>query len=340
MAEGTASPSAPATAGTQRPTSASKVRLEQTAGDRPASVASGAPSEPTASAPTQAAGISDTAAADTTAADTGAGPGPRDSDGRDGVAAAASPGQGAVGSPAVTGANADPSAAPSQVPSILQSGAPSPIGMAAPALTTSAAPVSPNAAPAAPPIGDLALQGLTSTATSPSSSATTSTASSAPQAAHVPPASQLAPALLSLATSATGTQRLTMRLQPDGLGTVEVRIDRPADAPAHVDIGVSRPETLTLMLRDQAQLQHTLDQAGVPAEGRTISFHLTGQDADSMSRQAGGFGQSASDGQSMRDGPATRNGSATRGATDADENVKLMSPGPLQWQRAGLDITA
>jgi flagellar hook-length control protein FliK len=145
---------------------------------------------------------------------------------------------------------------------------------------------------------------------------------------------------MTLATSATGTQRLTLRLDPAELGTVQVRIDRPADAPAHVDIGVSRPETLTLMLRDQTQLQHTLDQAGVPAEGRTIIFHLTGQDADSQSRQGGGFGQSAADGRTASDGQSTRNGAATRGLNDPDDNVKLTLPVPLQWQRAGLDITA
>ena len=179
-----------------------------------------------------------------------------------------------------------------------------------------------------------AAQAAAATAATSSSGTTTSAASIAPQAAHASPVTQVAPALMTLATSATGTQRLMLRLDPAGLGTVEVRIDRPADAPAHVDIGVSRPETLALMLRDQAQLQHTLDQAGVPAEGRTISFHLTGQDADSQSSQAGGFGQFASDHQT------TRNGAATRGATESDETMNLTPPVPLQWQRAGLDITA
>jgi flagellar hook-length control protein FliK len=201
-------------------------------------------------------------------------------------------------------------------------------------LTGSAAPASPNAAPLVSLTGDITMQLLTPAPAPAASSVTTPAASIAPQAAHASPVTQVAPALMTLATSATGTQRLMLRLDPAGLGTVEVRIDRPADAPAHVDIGVSRPETLTLMLRDQAQLQHTLDQAGVPAEGRTISFHLTGQDADSQSSQAGGFGQFASDHQT------TRNGSAARVATVPDENMKLAKPVPLHWQRVGLDITA
>jgi flagellar hook-length control protein FliK len=281
------------------------------------------------------------------ASDTSAAPRSRDGNGGDGIAAAAPPAQ-APGSQATAAASADAPADPSQVASILQSGAPSPAGTAAQALTGPAAPAgsaataSPNAAPLAALTGDMTIQALTP-APGPapaSSSATTPAASLAPQATHTSPLAQVAPALMTLATSATGTQRLTLRLDPAELGTVQVRIDRPADAPAHVDIGVSRPETLTLMLRDQTQLQHTLDQAGVPAEGRTIIFHLTGQDADSQSRQGGGFSQSAADGRTASDGQSTRNGAATRGLNDPDDNVKLTLPVPLQWQRAGLDITA
>ena len=71
-----------------------------------------------------------------------------------------------------------------------------------------------------------------------------------------------------------GAQRLTVRLDPPELGQVQVRIDRPPDAPARVEITVEKPETLTLLLRDQPQLQHALDQAGVPPEGRSVTFHI------------------------------------------------------------------
>jgi flagellar hook-length control protein FliK len=162
--------------------------------------------------------------------------------------------------------------------------------------------------------------------------------SSAPPTAHAAPAAQVAPALLSLATSATGTQRLTLRLEPADLGTVQVRIDRPTEAPARVEISVSRPETLTLMLRDQTQLQHALDQAGVPAEGRSVSFHLASQDADSLSRQAGGFDRSDADGQTSRNG--TGPGHTAPGDTDASDDASLLPPTPMRWQRVGLDITA
>ncbi len=203
------------------------------------------------------------------------------------------------------------------------------------ALTPPAAPALAIMATPAPTAADVAAQALTPpAAATPSAAAAPPAPALATPAAHASPATQVAPALLSLATSSAGTQRLTLRLEPAELGTVQVRIDRPVEAPARVEISVSRPETLTLMLRDQAQLQHTLDQAGVPAEGRTVSFHLAGQDAGSLSRQTGGFGHSATNGQTPRN-------AATAGdATDSDDDVKLPSPIPMRWQRVGLDITA
>jgi flagellar hook-length control protein FliK len=155
---------------------------------------------------------------------------------------------------------------------------------------------------------------------------------------HPSPANQIAPAVMTLATSTTGTQSLTLRLQPADLGTVQIRIDRPIEAPAHVDISVSRPETLTLLLRDQAQLQHTLDQAGVPAEGRTVSFHLSGEGADGQPRQAATFDHSASNGRAPR--LPNPNGTDAAGTPDATDAASIVPIIPQRWQRVGIDITA
>jgi hypothetical protein len=84
----------------------------------------------------------------------------------------------------------------------------------------------------------------------------------------------MAPVLVSLRHMADGTQRVTMRLDPPELGRVQVSIDRSPDASARVQITVEKAETLTLLLRDQTQLQRALDQAGVPVEGRSVTFHI------------------------------------------------------------------
>jgi len=63
---------------------------------------------------------------------------------------------------------------------------------------------------------------------------------------------QIAPALVAMGHAPDGAQRLT----PQGLGQARVRIDRPPDAAARVDITVEKTEALTLLPRDQPQLQH------------------------------------------------------------------------------------
>lgn len=124
---------------------------------------------------------------------------------------------------------------------------------------------------------------------------------------------------------------MTLRLQPADLGSVQVRIDRPAEAPVRVEISVSRPETLTLMLRDQSQLQRTLDQAGVPQEGRSVTFQLADQDDGTRFRQPDGSAQPDMPRQSPAD-DATPD--------DVPGNAASFTAGPTVWRRTGLDITA
>src|SRR6185503_14296221 len=110
------------------------------------------------------------------------------------------------------------------------------------------------------------------------------TPASAPTAAHgASPAAQLAPALVQMGHAPDGATRLTVRLDPPELGHVEVRIERPPEAPARVEITVEKAETLTLLLRDQPQLQHALDQAGVPPEGRSVTIHIAAAEPGSRS---------------------------------------------------------
>jgi len=169
---------------------------------------------------------------------------------------------------------------------------------------------------------------------------------------HPTPAAQITPALVSMSHAPDGAQRLTMKLEPPELGQVHIRIDRPIDAtPARVEITVERPETLQLLLRDQPQLQRALDQAGVPAEGRSITFHVTTPEpaartetamapmpAGSSAAMGGDLSHSASrqGGRPMQPGTLTD----ASGVTDDNENFQAIAVTPTRWLRAGLDITA
>jgi len=122
--------------------------------------------------------------------------------------------------------------------------------------------------------------------------------------AVTPAAAQIAPALLSLGQAADGTRQMTLRLHPAELGVVQVQIGRTETGSAHVEITVEKADTLQALLRDQPQLHRALDDAGLPAAGRTIVFHpvvppaaATGGNASpSMTPNQGGTGNANGNG--------------------------------------------
>jgi hypothetical protein len=203
--------------------------------------------------------------------------------------------------------------------------------------------------PAATP---LVLHPLTGeVATAPLAAPASTAPASAPNAHVASPAAQVAPALVAMGHAPDGAQRLTMRLAPPELGQVEIRIDRPPDAPARVDITVEKTETLTLLLRDQPQLQHALDQAGVPPEGRSVTFHVvapeppTRMDATSIPSPSGatsnGLAGEYSQGASRQGGQsAQQQQQAAADGSDEAAQADAAPPPWARWSRAGLDITA
>jgi hypothetical protein len=136
-----------------------------------------------------------------------------------------------------------------------------------------------------------------------------------------------------------------VRLEPPELGQVEVRIDRPHELPARVEITVEKQETLTLLLRDQPQLQRALDQAGIPAEGRSVTFHVAPAEQPARSEPATAPAPGVAAGGPSSDGShgAPRNGGQTarQQADTSDDPAAQSIPVVLSgWMRGGLDITA
>ena len=104
------------------------------------------------------------------------------------------------------------------------------------------------------------------------------------------PAAQVAPALATLAKAPDGTQQMTVRLNPDQLGMVQIRLDRAPSGATHIQILADRPETLQALQRDQPALHKTLDDAGIPGAGRTMVFHDTPR-AETPAASPGGSSQ-------------------------------------------------
>ncbi len=97
--------------------------------------------------------------------------------------------------------------------------------------------------------------------------------------AHAPstpatPAAQAAPVVVSLATGPTGSHQLVLHLEPPDLGQLEIHVVRAPDASTHVEITAERPATLALLHQDESALHTALNNAGVPADGRSLSMHL------------------------------------------------------------------
>ena len=209
-----------------------------------------------------------------------------------------------------------------------------------PQAAQAAAPVQSAALPAAELTVPVALPETAAPSTPPS----LTTAASPSHAAS--PAAQIAPALVQMGHAPDGAQRLTVRLDPPELGHVQVRIDRPAEAAARVEITVEKPETLTLLLRDQPQLQHALDLAGVPSEGRSVTFHIASPEPTPRSSEpatapapgvaAGGLSNDGSHGTPRQGGQSGRQQPSAQGGSETE----FTPISPTGWLRGGLDITA
>lgn len=131
---------------------------------------------------------------------------------------------------------------------------------------------------------------------------------------QAPPARQVTPAVVAVAISGGG--RISVTLEPVELGRVEISVERSGDQP-QVVILAERPETLALLQRDQRELDRALTQAGLPSEGRALSFGLTGGDA--------GAGQSQQRRDEAREG-APRGDGAARGVQSRDTNALSAAP--------------
>lgn len=151
---------------------------------------------------------------------------------------------------------------------------------------------------------------------------------------------QMAPALVQLAHGPSGNA-VTLRLDPADLGHVQIRVERDPAGTATVQVTAERPETLHLLKADQPQLHRALDSAGLPGEGRTLTFAL--HQPSSPDTQASGspggasFGGAGGSGTGRHAMPGRQGRTATQFDAPDEEAGFGAPPG---WIRAGVDITA
>lgn len=165
---------------------------------------------------------------------------------------------------------------------------------------------------------------------------------------------QIGLALVAIARSPDGRQQLNLQLQPPDLGRVDIQIDRPAEGAAKVSLIVAQPTTLLLLLRDQPALHKALDNAGVAAEGRTVSFHLAPTAGPSPGRATADAGTDPfSSGQPPPGGQSFQANGNHQGGRQAREQTQPRSAlpddlplratpvtAPAPARRSAVDITA
>jgi flagellar hook-length control protein FliK len=154
------------------------------------------------------------------------------------------------------------------------------------------------------------------------------------------PARQVAPVIIQLAQGPDGGT-VTLRLDPAGLGQVQVRVERSAEGVVAVHVAVERPETLRLLVADQPQLHRALDSSGLPQEGRILTLSLASPTpAASAVQHAPAAGSEGGGGAGLGGGNGGGNGGNWRQDRMAHAEASPEFTASTGWLRAGVDITA
>ena len=96
--------------------------------------------------------------------------------------------------------------------------------------------------------------------------------------AFVPVAEQVA--LQFSRALASGTDHITIRLEPESLGRVDVQVELTKDGRLTAMFIADRPETLDMLQRDARVLERALNDAGLRADSGGLSFNLRSDGGD------------------------------------------------------------
>ncbi len=82
-----------------------------------------------------------------------------------------------------------------------------------------------------------------------------------------------------------GSSEFNIRLDPAGLGQIDVKMKVGSDGQVRAHLIVDQPATLDLMMRDRQHLQQQLDQAGFKTDSSSLQFSLRDQGQGSGQQQ-------------------------------------------------------
>lgn len=86
-------------------------------------------------------------------------------------------------------------------------------------------------------------------------------------------------------SAADGGGKLTIRLNPEELGKVDVKLEVSKDGTVHAKISAEKPETLDMLQRDARLLDKALQDAGLKTGQNSLEFDLRGGNGQPTDRQ-------------------------------------------------------
>ena len=86
-------------------------------------------------------------------------------------------------------------------------------------------------------------------------------------------------------SAADGGGKVTIRLNPEELGKVDVKLELGKDGTVHAKISAEKPETLDMLQRDARLLDKALQDAGLKTDQNSLEFDLRGGNGQPTDRQ-------------------------------------------------------
>jgi flagellar hook-length control protein FliK len=123
--------------------------------------------------------------------------------------------------------------------------------------------------------------------------------------------------------AANEVNRFSIQLDPADLGRVDIKMEVGHDGHVLATIAADRPQTLDMLQRDAAGLQRALQDAGLNADGQSLSFSLRQQ--GDQANSGGGQGTNNGGGRSLDNGapaPVTTQ-SMTNRADDIGLDIRV-----------------
>ncbi len=106
-----------------------------------------------------------------------------------------------------------------------------------------------------------------------------------------------------------GQRALEVRLSPEDLGTVEIRLEVSDDSKVKAKITADRPETLAMMIGDASLIRNALDQSGLTTNADSLQFSLKQDNTAAGNGNGNGNGNGAQQQQNGHSQSQSRNGS-------------------------------